>query len=143
MIDDPGAVGDVLTGAVIAAAVEPDRGAIPAPARGHCANCQTELLGTYCHGCGQRGHVHRTILAIGHEIAHGVFHFEGKLWRTLPMLMFRPGDLTRRYVHGERARFITPLALFLFSVFLMFATFSWIGGPLAADATTTRNGKAL
>ena len=50
-----------------------------------------------------------------------MFHFEGKIWRTLPMLAFQPGELTRRYIAGERARFVSPLALFLFSVFLMFA----------------------
>ena len=38
------------------------------------------------------------------------------------------GALTRRYIHGERARFVSPLALFLFSVFLMFAVFGSIGG---------------
>jgi hypothetical protein len=50
-----------------------------------------------------------------------VFHFEGKIFRTLPMLVFRPGALTRRYIAGERARFVSPLALFLFTVFAMFA----------------------
>ena len=47
------------------------------------------------------------------------------------MLAWRPGELTRRYVAGERARFVSPMALFLFSVFLMFAVFSAIGGPFA------------
>ena len=52
---------------------------------------------------------------------HGVLHFEGKIWRTLPLLAWKPGELTRRYIDGERARFVSPIALFLFSVFLMFA----------------------
>lgn len=43
------------------------------------------------------------------------------------MLAWRPGDLTRRYIAGERAKFVSPLALFLFSVFLMFALFSALG----------------
>ncbi|WP_340165938.1 DUF3667 domain-containing protein [Parasphingorhabdus sp.] len=58
--------------------------------------------------------------------------YEGKFWRTLPLLAWRPGDLTRRYVHGERAKFISPMALFLFSVFMMFAVFSFLGEPLSA-----------
>ena len=61
---------------------------------------------------------------------HGVLHLDGKIWRTLPMLAWRPGELTRRYVHGERANFVSPLALFLFSVFLMFAVFSAAGAKL-------------
>jgi hypothetical protein len=93
-----------------------------------CLNCRTQLVGVYCHACGQSAHVHRTIGAWWHDLAHGVLHFEGKIWRTLPLLAWRPGELTRRYIEGERTRFISPLALFLFSVFLMFAVFSTAGG---------------
>jgi hypothetical protein len=73
--------------------------------------------------------VHRTLGAFWHDIAHSVLHFDGKIWRTLPLLAWRPGELTRRYIEGERARFVSPMALFLFSVFLMFAIFSAVGGP--------------
>ena len=86
-----------------------------------CLNCGVALTGAYCSACGQRWHVHRTIAAFFHDIAHGVFHFEGKIWHTLPLLAWRPGVLTRRYIDGQRARFVSPMALFLFSVFLMFA----------------------
>ncbi len=41
--------------------------------------------------------------AIGHEILHGVFHFEGKLWRTLPMLAWRPRR-TDAALYRRRAR---------------------------------------
>jgi hypothetical protein len=66
-----------------------------------------------------------------------VLHFEGKIWRTLPLLAFRPGILTRRYIAGERARFVSPMALFLFSVFLMFAVFSLVIGPVDFGGTTS------
>jgi hypothetical protein len=79
------------------------------------------------------GHVHKTAGAFFHDIAHGVFHFEGKVWRTLPMLAFRPGQLTRRYIDGERVRFVSPMALFLFSVFLMFASIGLWSGRMGLD----------
>ncbi|WP_165362166.1 DUF3667 domain-containing protein [Qipengyuania thermophila] len=94
-----------------------------------CLNCGTTLAGAYCHACGQNAHLHRTLGAFGHDLLHGVLHFEGKAWRTLPLLLAKPGALTRRYIEGERARFMSPLALFLCSVFLMFATISLIGSP--------------
>ncbi len=139
------AAGDALTGSVIARAVEPRRGedAVGADGLTHehgCLNCKTPLVGSYCHACGQQAHVHRTLFAIFHDILHGVFHFEGKVWRTLPMLAWLPGDLTRRYIHGERARFVSPLALFLFSVFLMFATFEGVGGPVRVGTAMNSEG---
>ncbi len=139
------ATADALTGGLIGRAIEPSHGepahredAIGADGNTHehtCLNCRTPLVGSFCHGCGQHAHIHRTIMAIFHDILHGVFHFEGKMWSTVPRLFWNPGDLTRRYIHGERAKFVSPLALFLFSVFLMFAVFESVGGPIGSSAT--------
>jgi hypothetical protein len=123
-------VGEVVTGGLAARAVEPDSGEGKGTGDGTCLNCGTALAGPHCHQCGQPGHVHRTLTAFWHDLAHSVLHFDGKLWRTLPLLAWRPGELTRRYVAGQRASFVSPMALFLFSVFLMFAVFSTIGGPV-------------
>lgn len=122
------AAGELITGGLIGRAVEPRAGEHAGGDHDSmCLNCGTALVGPHCHQCGQGGHVHRSLGAIGHEILHGVVHFEGKLWRTLPKLAFRPGELTRRYIAGERARFVSPMALFLFSVFTLFAVFSLLG----------------
>jgi len=121
------AAGELVTGGLLGRAVEPHAGEGHGHGDAMCLNCGTALVGPHCHRCGQAGHVHRSLHAIGHEIVHGVFHFEGKLWRTLPLLAWRPGDLTRRYVAGERARFVSPMAIFLFSIFAMFAVFSFAG----------------
>ena len=116
------AIADAVTGGIVGRAIEPAAG----EADGHtleanCLNCGAALVGPYCFECGQHAHVHRTLSAFFHDFAHGVLHFEGKIWRTLPMLAWKPGELTRRYIEGQRARFVSPIALFLFSVFLMFA----------------------
>ena len=118
-------IADIVTGAAIARAVEPDAGEGDGSADA-CMNCGTALVGAHCHVCGQKGHVHRTLHAFGHDFLHSVLHFDGKIWRTLPLLFWNPGQLTRRYVHGERAKFVSPLALFLFTVFLTFAAVSWL-----------------
>ena len=122
------AIGDAATGAVLGRAVEPRTGS----ADGHtheknCLNCGADLAGDYCHVCGQRAHVHRSLAAFFHDLLHGVFHFEGKIWTTLPMLAWKPGELTRGYIDGQRARYVSPIALFLFCVFLMFAVVSATG----------------
>lgn len=140
------AAGDLATGGLIGRALEPRAGeSVHGPdGEGMCLNCGTALVGDFCHHCGQTAHIHTTLSSIGHDLLHGVFHFDGKIWNTLPMLFTRPGSLTRRYIAGERARFVSPLALFLFSVFLMVATFETIGGPFGSDAiNATRNGKKM
>ncbi|WP_205479171.1 DUF3667 domain-containing protein [Sphingomonas arenae] len=137
-------IADAVTGGVLGAAVEPRTGA-PVGADGHtqersCLNCGTGLVGDYCHACGQRAHVHRSLHAFGHDLLHGVFHFEGKIWRTLPMLAWRPGELTRRYIEGQRASFVSPIALFLFCVFLMFAVLGLTGTLNMASGDQLREG---
>jgi len=137
------AIGEAVSGGLAARVVElaaeeqegPDAG-------GACLNCGTALIGSHCHNCGQAAHVHRTVAAWWHDLAHGVLHLDGKIWRTLPLLAWRPGELTRRYVAGERARFVSPLALFLFSVFLMFAVVSAVGSGVGSDPTGVRRGLA-
>jgi hypothetical protein len=126
-------VGEAVTGGLVARAVEPQAGEARHEGGGNCLNCGAALAGPYCRECGQQGHVHRTLHAFWHDLLHGVLHFEGKIWRTLPLLAWRPGLLTRRYIDGERAKFVSPLALFLFAVFLMFGVFGSVGGPFRME----------
>jgi hypothetical protein len=111
---------------------------------GACVNCGAALQGHYCHVCGQPAHVHRSLSHLVEETLHGLFHFDTKTWRTLPKLAFRPGTLTRDYIDGKRARYVSPLALFLFTVFLMFATMAIVGGISLTDiAHVEVNGTAV
>lgn len=129
------AAGDVLTGAVVAATVEGKAGTQTArTAAATCRNCGAALNGKYCASCGQPAHIHRTLSSLFHDILHGVFHFEGKVWRTIPELYFHPGRLTRRYIDGERAKFVSPMALFLFTVFLTFAFVPFTTGNFLDEA---------
>lgn len=121
--------GSIAEGGMWARVAEPDTGESHVEGHGKCLNCGTLLAGPHCHQCGQAAHVHRSISAFWHDILHGVLHFDGKFWNTLPLLAWQPGHLTRRYIHGERARFISPMALFLFAIFMMFAIFSYVGSP--------------
>jgi hypothetical protein len=122
--------GEVLGAAVVAKAISEGGDAGTHAAAGHhgsCANCGTALNGRFCTQCGQPAHVHRSLLHMVEELLHGIFHFETKSWRTLPLLMFRPGRLTREYIDGKRVRYVAPLPLFLFMMFAMFFTFSLTG----------------
>ena len=138
MSDIGDAIGTAVEGGLFAKALDERAGDNVQLEKGHfsegqCLNCGTELIGSHCHGCGQQAHLHRTLGAFLHDLLHGALHFEGRTWRTLPKLFFKPGELTRRYIDGERARFVSPMALFLFSIFLMFAVFQFAGISAPTD----------
>ncbi|WP_230487731.1 DUF3667 domain-containing protein [Novosphingobium sp. ES2-1] len=130
-----------MAGALAAArTVEPTAGDHRADGHTHesaCLNCATPLVGSHCHACGQAAHVHKTLGAFFHDLLHGVFHFEGKIWRTLPLLVTKPGKLTREYIDGRRASYVSPIALFLFCVFALFTTINSLGGDIGASVNTT------
>lgn len=135
------AMGTAAEGGLFARAISRRTRPSETPAKGHfdestCLNCGTPLIGSHCHECGQAAHLHRTLGALGHDLMHGVLHLDGKTWRTLPLLAWKPGELTRRYIHGERARFVSPMAMFLFSVFLMFAVFQAVGLTTPTEINT-------
>ena len=136
------ALGDVVTGGLLAHAVEPRAGEASADGHTHeksCLNCGTPLTGPYCSACGQKAHIHRSVRAFFQDFLVGMLNFEGKIWRTLPMLAWRPGEMTRRYIAGERARFISPVALYLFTVFAMFAVLN-LTGTLGSSGKHVRGG---
>jgi len=135
VIDLGESIGTVIEGGLLGRAVEPGTGetAGQVATRVDCSNCGFAYHGHFCPNCGQKAHVHRSLAAIGHDIMHGVLHLDGKLWATLSLLIFKPGALTRRFISGERAKFVSPMAMFLFTVFAMFAVFQMVGISAPTD----------
>jgi hypothetical protein len=129
-MDSIEAAGGLITGGLIAKLLSRRQSRRQEAAEDHpgiCSDCGAPVTGKYCSECGQPTHVHRSLLHLGEEMLHGVLHFDARIWRTLPLLAINPGRLTREWVQGKRTRYVSPLALFLFSVFLMFFVFSFSG----------------
>ena len=134
------AAGALATAGAVAGAIE---GREPGkPGEGGCLNCGEALAGPFCSQCGQNAHPHRKLTHVFEEFLHGLLHFDTKAWRTLPMVAFRPGTLTRNYVYGKRARYISPIALFLFTIFFMFFVFAFAMPPLDANAPLQNVGRS-
>src|SRR3984957_7221966 len=121
-------VGTLVSAGLAAQAIDaisvPDRHGAETGAHPNCLNCGTALSASYCGSCGQPAHLHRSLWHLSEEFLHGVLHFDAKGVRTAPLLAFRPGLLTRRYIDGQRTRYVSPMALFLFCIFLMYFVFS-------------------
>ncbi|MGE0532522.1 MAG: DUF3667 domain-containing protein [Hyphomonadaceae bacterium] len=121
------AAGALATAGVVGAAIEGREGG--PPGEGGCANCGAAITGRFCSNCGQHAHPKRKLTGVIGEFLYGLWNFDTKAWRTFPMLILRPGTLTRNYVYGKRARYLAPLTMFLFSIFFMFFAFSTIEPP--------------
>ena len=90
----------------------------------HCQNCGTELEGQFCHVCGQlNDDFHRPFWKLLKEGASDMLALDSRAARTIPALLFRPGRVTKRYIDGERARFVPPFRLYLLTSVLFFFIF--------------------
>lgn len=125
---DIDAAGGAATAGLVAGAIEKPTGEAGEASSGICTDCGAAVDSRFCPECGQPTHVHRSLLHLVEEVLHGVLHFDARIWRTLPLLALNPGRLTREWVQGKRTRYVSPLALFLFTVFLIFFVFSFGGG---------------
>jgi hypothetical protein len=79
-----------------------------------CLNCGHPLSGPFCAGCGQkRSALDLTLTEFLHETTHELTNWDGKVPNTLKTLFMKPGLLTLDFFEGRRARWLSPLRLYL------------------------------
>ena len=80
----------------------------------NCPNCGAVPAGAFCQTCGQRQERHPP--TVGHFVAdavEGLTHADSRLWRTLWLLLSRPGFLTLEFFAGRRERYLPPIRLYI------------------------------
>jgi rRNA maturation protein Nop10 len=101
------------------------------PAADRCANCGAPASWNYCPQCGQETAIAMpTAFAFLRDAAGRYVRFDGRMWRSLAALLFRPGFLTREYLAGRRRRYVRPARLFVALSILLFALMRFEAGPL-------------
>ncbi len=89
----------------------------PPDAPPHCLNCGTALAAPrprFCGRCGQETNVRPPrFTEFVQQFGGAYFSTEGALWRTLALLLFKPGELTRQYRAGRRKHYVLPLRLYI------------------------------
>lgn len=114
----------------------------------NCLNCAAPLPDPrprFCGACGQETNVKPpTVAEFVQQFGGAYFSTEGALWRTLALLLFKPGELTRRYLAGRRKHYVLPLRLYLTISLLVLLTLR-VASPafnlkLGGDAPTELDG---
>ena len=109
-----------------------------------CPNCGSDLLGEYCHTCGQK-RIHRNEFAIKRFTKHAVHELthldSNKILKTLVAVLFKPGVLAQEYLSGRKGKFIGPIRLYLtFSaIYFLFAWGALADARGGGAATAARN----
>ena len=86
-----------------------------------CLNCNTQLVGLYCHVCGQENIEPReTVAHLATHFFNDITHFDGKFFDTLGLLIRKPGFLPRAYMLGKRASYLNPIRMYIFTSALFF-----------------------
>ncbi|MDX1933462.1 MAG: DUF3667 domain-containing protein [Capsulimonadales bacterium] len=80
-----------------------------------CLNCgHKPLFANFCPDCGQENlnYAIPLHLLLG-DLFEEFLKWDGRLLRTVGMLLFRPGRLTAEYNAGRRVRYMSPFKLYL------------------------------
>ena len=90
-----------------------------------CENCGRPRTERFCSLCGQNDRTYtRSIFPVLGELVRESFEFDGRLAQTLKLLLFRPGSLSTEFSRNRRARYMTPVRLYLFTSVVFFLTMS-------------------
>lgn len=110
------------------------------PASNPCLNCGTNVQLYFCPECGQAAiDPDPTLREFLHESAEQFLHWDGKLFGTFRLLLTRPGLLTQEYLAGRRARYISPLRVYLLCSVLFF----FVSALIPEQPVTTQKGNTV
>ncbi|MEM7109411.1 MAG: DUF3667 domain-containing protein [Bacteroidota bacterium] len=95
-----------------------------------CISCQQEVIGKYCHHCGQKsGIVRLSWGSMFNDLQQHIFAFDNKYFRTIIDLTLRPGKVIQSILDGVRVIYIGPVGFY----FLMLTTYLLLASFLDID----------
>ena len=95
----------------------PPAGVRPPPSI--CENCGSVRPTPFCPECGQNDRNYaRGLATVVWEFGREAFEMDSRFFQTLKLLLFKPGSLTSEFSRNRRARYMSPIRLYLFTSFL-------------------------
>ncbi|HTE44731.1 MAG TPA: DUF3667 domain-containing protein [Gemmatimonadaceae bacterium] len=90
-----------------------------------CLNCGTSLTGPFCASCGQRDiPPYPSVRELAVDAFWELSGWDGRFAATVRALVTRPGMLTLEFLEGRRARYLSPLRLYLMASLVYFVLVS-------------------
>jgi hypothetical protein len=87
----------------------------------NCLNCETKVVGRYCHKCGQENlEPKETVWHLIQHFFNDITHFDGKFFDTVKYLIRRPGFLSLEYMRGRRMSYLNPIRMYVFTSAIFF-----------------------
>ena len=96
-----------------------------------CRNCHVEMVGEYCHACGQK-HVEGRLdtAAMFSQLFEALTESNSTIWQTLRKLTRNPGKVAIQYIDGGRAQYLNPIR-FLLVTFTVYFSLMLVTGAQA------------
>jgi len=102
------------------------------PSAENCPSCGANRQGRYCAECGEK-FIAPEDLELKHflfeQLPEEVLHVDGKMPRTMRLLLLQPGALAKNYVAGRRKPFVGPLRVYIVLFLLHVIVAAAISGP--------------
>ncbi|MEJ8758409.1 zinc ribbon domain-containing protein [Pontibacter sp. H259] len=109
-----------------------------------CPNCgyTFEEVNNFCPNCGQENHdLNVPVKHLIAEFFEGTLHFDTKIWKTLKLLLLKPGLLTEKFNIGQRASYVPPFRLYVFVSLVFFFVLALTTKSPNPDPVITKQNK--
>jgi hypothetical protein len=100
----------------------------------NCKNCGNDIVGRYCHHCGQKADVGRLNFSyLIKETTTSIFQLNTGFFYTAIQLLIAPGKSIKEYLEGKRKKYFKPVSyLFILSTVYFLVTMAidertWMG----------------
>ncbi|HZV71954.1 MAG TPA: DUF3667 domain-containing protein [Saprospiraceae bacterium] len=90
----------------------------------NCLNCGQTVEDRYCPHCGQENlQIQDSAFHLIIHYIQDLFHYDGKFWHTLKILLLKPGQVAVEYMEGKRRSNLEPLRFYVFASTVFFLLF--------------------
>ncbi|MEQ9007155.1 MAG: DUF3667 domain-containing protein [Ekhidna sp.] len=101
----------------------------------NCKTCGNKFNGNYCNHCGEKiiNQNDRTLKHFFGELINAFTFADNKLWRTLKVIIQKPGFLSKEFADGRRKPYMKPVSIFFLAnlIYFLFPLINTFTTPLS------------